>query len=263
MSCLGNAILSPLGGACVPRCEARYKMAVVEGIPTCVSKDAGGNVLASYQLTSFPLYDENASYNTSWHLWNSAVNATREQYLLADASMEKADKAAVAFADLQKAENIRGSAEGESAYEKAREAYYTLTKGDTWAAEEQERIAKTEAQPVVDNYLSKHTDLNNRITQQKSTIEVMNGVKDKVLSVEDDMQYSVSAFQKQIKAIRNQMNIDKKKQVLTAEKSSSWFDVLLNWLIAITTILMIYFIVRYMRRPKTAFSTPASTPLQR
>ena len=91
----------------------------------------------------------------------------------------------------------------------------------------------------------------------------MNGVKDKVLSVEDDLQYSVSAFEKQIENVRNQIQMDKKKQIITARQAGSWVNSLLNWLIALTTLIAIIFIIRYIIRRRSAFSTPASPPLQR
>jgi hypothetical protein len=50
-------------------------------------------------------------------------------------------------------------------------------------------------------------------TEQASTIQVINGLRDKVLTVKDDMAFSVRTFQKQVDNIKNQINIDKKNQV--------------------------------------------------
>jgi predicted PurR-regulated permease PerM len=138
-----------------------------------------------------------------------------------------------------------------------------LIKGDKWVEEEKQRIASVEAQPVVNTLLAKRNDLDSQIGQQQSTIDIVNGVKDKVLSVEDDLQYSVSAFEKQIENVRNQIRMDKKKQIVTAQQAGSWVNSLLNWLITLTTLIAIVFIVRYIMRRRSAFSAPGSPPLQR
>jgi hypothetical protein len=164
--------------------------------------------------------------------------------VVADAKIDKDLKITTAFKSLQDAENARGTPAGESAYETARIAYYTLTKGDSWITDEQDRIANTEAQPVVDNLVTRYKDLNAKRTQQQSTIEVINGLKDKVLSVKDDLGFSVKTFQKQVDAIRNQINIDKKNQADVIQATTSWVDVVLNWLIAVVTIICIAMLVR-------------------
>ena len=169
---------------------------------------------------------------------------------VADSKIDKELKITTAFKSLQDAENARGTSAGEAAYETARIAYYTLTKGDSWITDEQDRIASTEAQPVVDNLVAQYRDLNTKHTQQKSTIEVINGLKDKVLSVKDDLGYSVKTFQKQVDAIKNQINIDKKNQADVIQATTSWVDVVLNWLIAIVTIICIVMLVRRFSRGK-------------
>jgi predicted PurR-regulated permease PerM len=92
--------------------------------------------------------------------------------------------------------------------------------------------------------VSQYNNLKAKRTEQQSTIEVINGLKDKVLSVKDDMAFSVKTFQKQMDAINNQINIDKKNQEDAIQLTSSWIDVFLNWVIAIITLLCIVFLVR-------------------
>lgn len=170
--------------------------------------------------------------------------------VVADAKINKQLKITTAFKALQDAENARGTPAGEMAYEAARIAYYTLTKGDTWINDEQTRIANTEAQPVINDLLSQYTRLQTKRTQQQNTIEVINGLRDKVFSVREDLDFSVKTFQKQVDAIKNQINIDKKVQSDTIQASASWIDVVLNWLIAIVTIICITMLVRRFSRGK-------------
>ena len=183
-------------------------------------------------------------------IYQQEVDRFDAALVVADAKIDKELKITTAFKSLQDAENARGTPAGELAYETARIAYYTLTKGDSWINDEQARIASTEAQPVVDNLVARYIDLNAKRTQQQSTIEVINGLKDKVLSVKDDLGFSVKTFQKQVDAIRNQINIDKKNQAEVIQATTSWVDVVLNWLIAIVTIICIVMLVRRFSRGK-------------
>jgi hypothetical protein len=223
-------------------------MAVISGMPSCETKDESGNTLASFTLTSYPFKPPAGSSEEDFRDWRmtqiEAGKQTREAYIVAEASLDKSKKESAAFSSLQKAENARGSPDGESAYEKARVAYYTLTKGDTWLSEEQDRIANTEAQPVIASLFSKYNSLKERREQQQSTIDVMNGVKDRVLGVRDDLKFSVTQFQKQIGDIKNQINKDKRAQTEVIAQTSSWIDVFLNWLIAIVTIIAIFLVAR-------------------
>jgi len=223
-----------------------------------------GDPTITVQLNTVPAYiGQPASYTTlpNKDVYKTELERFARDLAVTDANIDKAFKVKTAYDKLQMAENARD--QSPDAYDRARVAYYTLVKGDKWIDEERQRIANVEAQPVVNTLIAKRNDLDSQIGQQQSTIDIVNGVKDKVLSVEDDLQYSVSAFEKQIKNVRNQINMDKKKQIVTARQAGSWVNSLLNWLIALTTLIAIVFIVRYIIRRRSAFSTPASPPVQR
>lgn len=260
-------MVSPVGfGACVVPCPAQknYELRVGDkGILSCVYT---GDTSISIPVLPVPAVQKNGPPFSYKELPNASayqaeIDRFAAAFAVADANVNKAVKIKTAYDKLQLAENARD--QSPDAYQQARIGYYTLVKGDKWIEEEKQRIANVEAQPIVNSFLAKRNDLDNQIGQQQSTIDVVNGVKDKVLSVEDDLQYSVSAFQKQIGNIRNQIQMDKKKQVVTAQQAGSWVNSLLNWLIALTTLIAIVFIVRYIIRRRSAFSTPASPPLQR
>jgi hypothetical protein len=251
------------GMACMVKCpeQKNYKLTSNGAMLAC---SYTSDPTISVQVNTVPAYiGQPASYTTlpNKDVYRVELERFARDLAVTDANIDKAFKVRTAYDKLQLAENARD--QSPDAYDRARVAYYTLVKGDKWVDEERQRIATVEAQPIVNSFLAKRNDLDNRIGQQQSTIDVVNGVKDKVLSVEDDLQYSVSAFQKQIENVRNQMNIDKKKQIATAEQAGSWVNSLLNWLITLTTIIAIVFIVRYIVRRQSAFSIPASTPLQR
>ena len=97
--------------------------------------------------------------------------------------------------------------------------------------------------------MAQYNALKEKKEQQQSTIEVMNGVKDKVLGVKDDLKFSVKHFEKQIGDIKNQINKDKRNQTEVIAATSSWIDVFLNWLIAIVTLVAIVLLFRRFAGP--------------
>jgi hypothetical protein len=146
------------------------------------------------------------------------------------------------FTALQRAENARDTAP--DAYQAARTAYYTLVNGPTWVDQEKTRIANIEAQPIVDSYVARYNDIQAKKNQQQSTIDVVNGVRDKILTVKDDLMFSVSTFQKQIGDVKNQINKNKVEQTQSITAVSSWVDTFLNWVIALVTLVAIVLLGR-------------------
>jgi len=181
--------------------------------------------------------------------YQKAIDDFNTKKAVADAGIANDVKVSNAFAALQAAEDARGTPAGETAYENARVAYYTLTKGEGWAETEKERIAQTQAQPIIDGLVSQYRNLQAKQAEQASTIQVINGLQDKVLTVKDDLAFSVRTFQKQVDNIKNQINIDKKNQADATKATVSWIEVVLNWMIAIATLVCIFLLLRYFSRP--------------
>jgi hypothetical protein len=247
--------MSPVGySGCVVKCPDLYTSAVIDGgIPACVMKDSAGNLFTSFRLTlaqGVPFGTPGVKPNTphtdpGWRgVFDSAYKDYTRDLAVASATVSDSQKINTAFRTLQAAENARGTPGGESAYETARVAYYTLTQGDTWLEQEKTRIANTEAQPIVDNYVAQYNGIQEKKNQQQSTIDVVDGVRDKILTVKDDLKYSVSTFQKQIGNIKNQINKNKIEQSQSIAAASSWVDTFLNWVIALATLAAIILLVR-------------------
>jgi hypothetical protein len=263
LSCPSGFVPSPSGGVtCVLPCPEgkNYEMNSTGSALFCKHK---GDERVKVPITAVPMYmaggegqppvSANPDVLANKMVYKAEVARFNNAMAVADANIDRETKINTAFNALQAAENARDTAP--DAYQQARIAYYTLIKGDTWINDEKTRIGKVESQPVIQNYLSNYSDLYQQINTHKSTIETVNGIKDKVLTVKDDLQYSVSAFQRQIDAIRNQMNINKKKQIETAQQTSSWVDSLLNWLMIFLTFLAIFFSVRYFITKSTNKTT--------
>lgn len=175
------------------------------------------------------------------------------------AQVEKDQQIKDAFNQLQTAENVRD--QSPQGYQDARNRYYTLTKGETWLTEEGQRVANAEVLPKVTQYSQIRNDLKARLGQQQQTIDVVNSVKDKVLSMRDDFAYTTNTFAKQIAELKNQINIEKKKTEEEKIQVASWADMLLNIFITILALALLFVIARkviYKPSPTTPSSVYTS-----
>ena len=180
------------------------------------------------------------------------------------ANIDKQKKINDAFRDLQAAENARD--QSPEAYQAARNAYYTLLKGDAWINEEKQRIAGVEVAPEVRKYRDAVNAINVRTQEQQKTIDVVNGIKDKVISLKDDFKYSVNTFGDQLEKVKVQLNMENRSRQEVKEKSWSWMDIGLNVLLvivllyAVYTMVRRYFIPRRPVVPTTTIRIPTYTP---
>jgi DNA-directed RNA polymerase alpha subunit len=187
-----------------------------------------------------------------------------KEFAVVYANISKQQKINDAFKELQKAENARD--QSPSAYQSARTAYYTLVKGDTWIDEERERISKAEVAPEVQKYRDSVAAVNVRTQEQQKTIDVVNGIKDKVLSLKDDVKYSVNTFSDQLEKVKIQLNMENRSR-MQEEKDSTWTWVNLGLNVLLVAILLYavytfvrrYFLTRHTGAPMTTIRIPTYT----
>lgn len=251
LSCPSEFGVSPNGQACVLPCPTAKQYALTINGNSLVCTYAGDSKI-TVPLMPVPMYvaggrggnPANASYTSlpNREVYKAEIDRFAQALAVADANINNEIKVLTAFTALQQAENARDTAP--DAYQAARTAYYTLTKGQNWIEQEKTRIANVEAQPIVNGYVARYNDIQAKKNQQQSTIEVVNGVRDKILTVKDDLVFSVSTFQKQISDIKNQINKNRVKQAQTIAAASSWVDTFLNWVIALVTLIAIVLLGR-------------------
>ena len=197
----------------------------------------------------------------------SAEKTRFEQALLTlDANIDKNTKLADAFKDLQEAENARD--QSPSAYQAARTTYYTLLKGAGWIEEEKKRVAKAEADPEYRRYMAALTDYETRLGEQRKTLDVVNGIKDKVLSLRDDFKYSVNTFSDQLEKVKIQIAMENRtrdKDASEQTKTATWINLGLNVLLVAVLAYAAYFLAkRFLFRrpmaPATVIRVPTYTP---
>lgn len=268
VKCPGLFVPGPTPLTCVRTCPRQqgFEFKIKDGVPACVYTE---DETLFVRLTSIPSLMVDPSVNVS-DMKTIQDKEAQQKYIAEDervktelavvnGKIDKKQKLKKAFDDLQAAENVRD--EAPQAYQTARNTYYTLLKGEDWLDEEKNRIAKSEVAPIVNQLKTEIESTQNQIDSQKKTVDVLIGVKDKVLTLRDDFAYSVGTFQKQISDIRNQINIQKRKYETREEKPTySFWDVLLNTLIVISLCVAIYMVYTKLRNPSPAVPSLLKQP---
>lgn len=172
-------------------------------------------------------------------------------------NIDKQKKIDDAFRDLQAAENVRDKSP--EAYQSARMAYYTLVKGDAWLNEEKQRIAGAEVAPEVQKYREAVSAIKTRTQEQQKTIDVVRGIKDRLISLKDDMKYSVGTFGDQLEKVKTQLNMENRSREEVKENQWSWVDFGLNVLLAIVLLWASYTMIRRYFTPRRPRPLPTTT----
>jgi hypothetical protein len=169
--------------------------------------------------------------------------------------IDKSTKLRDAFQKLQDAENVRDQTP--SAYQQARTTYYTLLKGDTWKEEERKRVLKAEVSPLVQSLVESKNGVMRQYDTQRRTIDVVKGLKDKVLSIKDDVKYAADTFRDQLDKVKNAIHRDRRERDVPPEPDFfSWFDMILNVAIVLGLLYVIYTLYRKFTKPKPILPVP-------
>lgn len=254
-TCPAGFQISPTGEfSCVHECARLqgFALQTVGGAPACVYTDRPTTNVPLRILPGSPQTPEQlAQYSAATEEYNNALQ-------VAVNSISKETRLNDAFKALQLAENARDTAP--QAYQQARTRYYTLLNGEEWATEERDRILKAEAGPKANQYLATYTDLTTRRDQQQQTIDTVNAVKDKLLSMKDDFKLTTDVFSKQIADLKNQIQIESKAKTATTSTMLGWINLLLNGLLVIALLVAVYVIGRNVLRTQTTVYTSTTLP---
>jgi hypothetical protein len=259
--------------SCVAKCPAEkgYEIRNVGGNLRCVYKTAPDNYVPLTPVQAIgrptepgkavpPIQSYEALKSTNVNLYNNYSEEFarfQREFAVIDQKVGRDKQIQDAFQALQEAENARDVSP--EAYQNARIRYYTLTKGDGWIDEERERTAKVEVTPVIKQYANQYADMKHRNEQQQRTIDVVNGVKDKLLSVQDELETSVNAFSRQINGLKNMINMEREKRVEEKVNTYSWIGIFLNILLVVAIVFAIISIVRSIMSRKSAAAQPLVT----
>lgn len=240
------------GTTCVVQCpeEQGFETAIVEGMPACRYRTDKSVFVKLTTVQGVPAGNGNETITMEqlaernpqlFNQYRQAQENFDREFPVAMSKVDKQRQIDDAFRNLQAAENVRD--QSPQAYQDARLRYYTLVNGDAWVNEEKARITNAEVVPKITQYMTSYQDMNTRIAQQQQTLDVVNNVTDKVLSMKDEFAYATNTFAKQIDELKNQINIERKGR---QKDNQSWMDLLLNILIVVSGIIAIVVLARKM-----------------
>lgn len=274
---MGNACPSgfvSIGGGCVYNCSqdsGQFTPTLVGGQPKCALKTDSAKAFVLNPLSFLPLVNRGGTYSRAtldetrtqdpglYAQYMAEQTRAREELAVLAGSLGKDTLLADAFRRLQAAENARDKAPG--AYQKARTDYYTLLKGESWLAEERDRIAKADVDPVIQKYRNEYVALTTQMNQQQQAYDTMQAIKDKVFRVKDDLTYSAKLLTGQVDKVRAQILLDRRKRE-SSEEAPSWYggvDTFLNVLLVIALLAAIWFVGKKLLTPASSKPSPAFT----
>jgi len=169
-------------------------------------------------------------------------------------SIDRAKQIADAFRQLQAAEDVRDTAP--QAYQDARIRYYGLVKGPEWATSERARILNADVMPTVASYAQTINDITARKAQQDKTKDVVGLVTSKLISMKNDFRTTTTTLTKQVDALKNQVELEKRRAVVQQQQTNDW---LLNMLLVILSLVVIVLLARKLWSRPAAPSAPAYT----
>lgn len=258
----------PGGFACVSSCpeEKGFQSRAIGGQPTCTYKDDpnlavnlnaieavpnGGKIIPNLTVEAIKDLDP-----TLYSKYDTEQKRVAQELAILYEKIDKNKKLKDAFQRLQDAENARDQAP--DAYQQARSTYYTIKDGESWKEREKERMLKAEIEPAARRFEDVKTKALRQYESQKKTVDVVNGLKDNVLSLKDEMKYAADTFQEQLDKVKEAINRERRGRVTETKVSIwDWMDFILNGAIIVSLLYVIYLLVKKFAFRPAAPAVPA------
>lgn len=258
---------TPVGLQCVVTCSSEDSLTnrIVNNEPRCTYTGDDTKFFVLKQAPSFMLKDGDPEPTMEWVKTNRAGQYPALKEALDDYTTKRAAMMttisqqrliADAFKALQTAENARGT--DPQGYQNARNRYYTLTQGETWADTERQRVLNAEVLPAITPYLQSINFIAERQTQQAGTKTAVDAVKSRLVSLKDDFRTTTSTLMKQVDELRNQIELQKRRAIEQQAQTSDWF---VNVVIVILSLVVIYILYRRIVAPAKP-AAPTSRGIQ-
>lgn len=241
--------------SCVMTCPSGYELRTVDGAQRCINTS---DTDVSVHLVPLPAVIRELKDDAAFEIED--LNHASDVYLRYSAEKTRfTEELAVANLKVDRQKAVNAAARAVLAAgghdEDANAAYSALTKDPNAL----NAIYRFDIEKATDKFISDYQFLLNQSSQQQRTLDLITAVKDNLLTVKDDMEYSVGTFSKQISDIRNQININKTTQQ-QATDYGKWMGIGLNVAIVLALLFMLFVIWRKALGGPT-FSSSSSTPL--
>lgn len=236
--------------SCLMNCpsEKGYERRNINGGFQCVYKadpriSVTMNTVSATVFTGSTLQELKSANGKAYTEFEKERIRFANELIILDEKISKDVKLRDAFQRLQDAENVRDKAP--NAYQQARSNYYTLKEGDKWKEREKERLLKAEVEPIVKKFEDTKTSALRQFENQRKTVDVVNGLRDNVLSLKDEMKYAADTFQDQLNKVKEAINRERRGRVTETKVSIwDWVDFILNGIIVLSLFYVIYLLFK-------------------
>lgn len=232
--------------SCIMSCPTGFQLRMVDGAQQCVSIDdpeitvhlvAQPAIMRPMDNNNiFSIADLKTSHPDAYARYSAEATRFNKEMTTARASVSHAKQVEAAARALQNA------APGE-ATDAAKAAYMELTGDPDEVAYQRDQAAATAVRKKTDRFISDYQFLKNQGNQQQKTLDLINSVKDNLLTVKDDVAFAVGTFGKQVEDIRNQINMNRRKRE-QATDYGKWLSIALNIAIVLALLFAIFVIGR-------------------
>ena len=232
--------------SCVMSCptERGYERRPINGGFQCVYRNDPKhsttlNTVSAVMFEGTTLQQLQSTNPTAYSEFLKEKDRFTNELVILDGKIDKDTKLRDAFQKLQDAENVRDQVP--DAYQQARSTYYTLKDGERWKEAEKERLLKAEVNPIVQKMVDTKNSAMRQYENQRKTVDVVNGLKDKVLSLKDEVKYAADTFKDQISKVENAIQRERKLRTNKPDLNIwDWFDSILNILIVASLLYVMY-----------------------
>lgn len=238
--CPAETVSGTVMGSCVMACPTGYELQMREGAQRCVNKTdpdvtvhliAQGAVLRrADDNKAFTIADLQSSNPDAYARYSAEKTRFQQELETANSQVSHQARVDAAARDVLAAGGTNTD---------TNVAYVRVAEGEAAA----NALIEKQIRKDIDKFINEYHFLNTQTLQQQQTLDIVNSVKDNIGTVKDDMAYSVATFQDQIKAIQNQVNINRKTQIQAADYGS-WIGIALNVLIVLVLLFLIFVIGR-------------------
>jgi len=254
--CPSETVYGAVPMTCVMSCPSAYELRMVDGAQRCVHRV---DPSATVQLRAQPAVGRDKDDNSSFTIESlktkdpDAYSRYSAEQTRFNRELKDTNARVDRQAEIDEAERDVVAAAGTAAQETANQRYLELTN----TPDVVQAMHRSKIESDVNEFINEYQFLNAQMNQQQQTLDLVNSVKDNLLTVKDDMEYSVGTFSKQISDIRNQININRKSHQL-ANDYGRWLSVGLNVFIVLALIFLLFTVGRQATKSFTTSSTPAA-----
>lgn len=264
-------LFAPVGSGCVYNCSQHpgFTLTTENNQPRCVYSSDTTKFVTLAPVNGLPagdivptLQELKQTNQIRYEQYQAELDRVSVKLKAVLDTVDKTVQINYAFKELQTAENTRDS--NPEAYQQARNAYYSLVNGEDWMDDEIKRVLKSEVLPETSQYRSSYTSVLQQKDSQQRTLDIIQAVKDRVLSLKDDFQYTTTTFQKQIETLKSQLNIQRRSRTETPEAAPqqgvfSWLNAVLNLLIVVGLVYAGLTIWKKVKQTRGEAYTPTTT----